>query len=744
MDRHRPRFPYEAHRRFVAGHAVASRRASCRWSGLRSVIVMASGRGDPYTVETTRQVGERVPGGLLFFGACVVLSTVFDIARYPERAPWMLAFAAAFLALGTLCLALVRRYPDRSVPTVIVFVNLIGMGLNAYHAIVGAAVAMCLWTLTGLICSSAVFLRWGRTNQALASVGTVLLYPLHLVIGNVDVLTWAAGGSYLVVMVAMSVFGAGLYAEYARAGLHLARTLSEREARLQNYFDLAPVGSAVLQPDGRFLEVNDALSHVLGYSREELLERNWFQLPVAADQPAVVAQTRNALAGSNDTHLHEARFVRRDGVTIDVTVDMRGLPGPHGMIDHLMILLQDVTARKRADAEREKLLAAELEARREAEAANRAKDQFLATLSHELRTPLSPILTWSELLRRQIGSPADAERGLMAISRNAGALTRLIDELLDVSRIASGKLRLELAPVDLGPVILEAVDVIRAAADAKRIRIEIALDPAGCRVLGDSDRLRQVVWNLLSNAVKFTRSDGSVRVTLDRSEQQACLTVTDTGQGIHPTFLPFVFERFRQGDTTSTRRHGGLGIGLAIVRELVELHGGRAEVASPGEGRGSTFTVKLPLLADDQPLRRFEVPRSDAASLDGMRILVVDDDPDSNEAMRSVLTSAGADVRTAGSADEAYRLLARWLPDVVVSDIAMPGEDGYALLARMRSNASTVGRIPAIAVTAYSSSGDREQAISAGFHAHVAKPLRTGELLHAVVAAHRSRAHAPS
>ena len=698
------------------------------------------GRDDPYAVETARQVGERARSGLLFFGVCVVVSAIFDIARFPQRTPWMLSFAGGFLAIATLCLLLVRRYPRHSTPTLILFVNLVGMGLNAYHAIVGASVAMCLWTLTGLLCSTAVFLRWGGVNQAVASVGTVALYPLHLALATVDVLTWAAGGTYLVLMVAMSVFGAGLYAGYMRSGLHLARTLTEREARLQSYFDLVPVGSAIIHPDGRFLEVNDALGRVLGLERDELVARNWFELPVADDRPAVRELARNALAGSDDTHLEEARFVRRDGVTIDATVDVRGLPGPHGAIDHLMVLLQDVTARKRVETERETLLATELEARREAEAASSAKDQFLATLSHELRTPLSPVLMWSELLRRGTGTQRDADRGLAAISRNAANLARMIDELLDVSRIESGKLRLELQPLDLGRVVLEAVDVIRSAAEAKHIALATAVDPDGCPVLGDADRLRQVVWNILSNAIKFTPAGGSVGVTVERTNRRVRLTITDTGQGIPPSFLPFVFERFRQVDTSSTRRHGGLGIGLAIARELTELHGGHVVVESAGEGQGATFTVDVPLLDDE----RRAIPRTDApvvrgAGLEGTRVLVVDDDADSNDAVRNVLASAGADVRTAASAEEAFTVLSRWVPDVLVSDLAMPNEDGYALLARVRSDTARLGAIPAIALTALSAPDDRAHALSAGFHAHVAKPPRTEELLHAVVAARQSR-----
>jgi PAS domain S-box-containing protein len=696
-------------------------------------------RDDPYAAETARDVGRRAPAGIWFFFGCILLGAVFDIARFPERTPWMLGFAAAFVALGGTCLLLLRARPAASVPVLIGFVNLVGVGLNAYHAIVAAPVAMCLWTLTGLLCSAAVFLRWGATNQAFAAIGSVALFPLHALLGNVDGLTWAAGGTYLLVMVAMSVFGAGLYADYVRSGLQLARTLSEREARLQSYFDLAPVGCAVLHPDGRFLEVNDALAAILGSTQEALFAANWFDLPVARDRDAVRAHAAAALASPGESSRRDARFVRGDGIEIDATVDVRGLPGPRGAIDHLMVLVQDVTARKRADAERERVLSSELHARRLAEDASRAKDEFLATLSHELRTPLSPIMTWADLLRRRRIAPADAERGLGAIARNATALSRLIDERLDVSRIESGKLRLELHPVEIGPVVLEAIEVVRPAAEAKGVAVEAEVEPDGCRVLADSDRLRQVLWNLLANAVKFTPREGRVRVTLAHGSRDARIVVEDTGQGIDPAFLPFVFERFRQGDTTSTRRHGGLGIGLAIVREMVELHGGRVHVESRGEGLGSRFTVTLPLLDDDQPVDQSGLPRSNVATLDGVRVLVVDDDPDSNDAVRTVLVAYGADVRTADSADEALEVLERWTPDVIVSDIAMPGEDGYALLARMRSGAAAMRAIPTIALTAYSSSRDRDQALSAGFHAHVSKPLRPPDLLHAVVVAREAR-----
>jgi PAS domain S-box-containing protein len=694
------------------------------------------GRGDdPYADETIRQVAARASAGLVFFLACVAISTIFEIARFPERRDWMLAFGGTFVLLAGLCQVLLRWHRAWTIEILIVFVNLVGVALNAYHAIVGAPVGMCLWTLTGLLASAAVILRWGGSHQALASLGTLLSYPVHVLVGNVDVLTWAAGGTYVVVMTSMSIFGAALYAGYVRSGLHLVRTLTEREARLQSYFDLAPVGTAVLNPDGTISEVNDELCRVLGYTRDELVALGWFDLTHSDDRTAARLQAKAALVGSDDGRSREPRLVRKDGVTIDAAVDMRGLPGPRGTIDHLMVLVQDITDRKRADEEREQVLHSEFEARRQAEAASRAKDQFLATLSHELRTPLSPILAWSDLLRRHTLPREQTDRGLAAIARNAASQARLIDELLDVSRIVSGKLRLELRPVDLAPAVLEAVDVMRPTAEAKDVEVQLAVDRATCHVMGDPDRLRQVMWNLVSNAVKFTPTGGRVRISLRRDGAHAQVVVADTGQGIPAAFLPFVFERFRQVDTTSTRRHGGLGIGLAIVAELVELHGGRVVADSAGEGRGAVFTVEIPLLADVRPVETSRAARTGDAALDGLRVLVVDDDPDSNEVVRTLLAACGAEVRTASSAREALAVIERWLPDVVVSDLAMPDEDGYSLLARMRSHGPPLRSVPAIALTAYSAPSDREQALSAGFQAHVAKPVRTADLVGAVVAA---------
>jgi signal transduction histidine kinase len=418
---------------------------------------------------------------------------------------------------------------------------------------------------------------------------------------------------------------------------------------------------------------------------------------------------------------------------------MRGLPGPRG-IDHVLAVVQDVTERRRVEREREALLVRELAARREAEAASRAKDTFLATVSHELRTPLSPILAWADLLRRGQLDHEQAERAVAAIERNAGVQAQLIEDLLDVSRIVAGKLRLELRPLELAPVMREAVEIVRPDALAKGVGVELALEDPGCHVSGDADRLRQVCWNLLSNAVKFTPSGGHVRIALVREAGRARIRVSDTGQGIDPRLLPHIFERFRQADATSTREQGGLGIGLAIVRELVELHAGRVWAESRGEGRGAVFTVELPLLEGAPAVEAAPARPTDCPPLDGLRVLVVDDDPESNEVVETLLSSCGAEVRTAASVPAALALLASWRPDVLVSDISMPGEDGYALIARLRARDTRYPRVPAIALTAYAGDADRDQLLSAGFEAHVRKPFRSAELVSAVETAARRRA----
>ena len=694
--------------------------------------------GDLDEREIADLVAARAPLGFLFFIACVLLSTLFELLRFPERRVWMLSFAAGFALLSGAAHVLIRRRRAWAVPVVLGFVNLVGVALNVYHVIVDASFASCLWTLTGLLACAAVLVPWGPTNQILGSFGALLSYPLHLHAGRVEPLAWGAGGSYLLIVAGMSVFGAALYARYLREDARLKRVLSERETRLQSYFDLALVGTAILATDGTCSEVNDELCRLLGHSRNELLGRRWTDLTDAAERATAAALLEEAFAGRSAARPRDTRLVRRDGTQMPAAVGMRGLPGAGDLVDHVMVVVQDITERKRTDAQREQLLAQELEARRQAEDASRAKDSFLAAVSHELRTPLSPILAWCELLRRGPMDPEQAQRAIAAIARNAGAQSQLIEDLLDVSRIVSGNIRLEETPLDLLPVIREAVDVVRPNARAKDITLEVVLGEEPCHVSGDPDRLRQVFWNLLTNAVKFTSAGGAVRVALERDPAFARVRVTDTGQGISGAFLPHVFEPFRQGDPTPARRYGGLGIGLAIVRELVGLHGGRVRADSLGEGAGAAFTIELPRLPPGFVLAKRTPETVAHVPLDGLRVLLVDDDPDSNEAVRALLAAVGADVRTASSAREAIDVLGQWLPDLLVSDIAMPGEDGYALLARLRAEGSPHRRMPVVALTAYAGREDREQMLSAGFQAHVPKPVRTADLMSAVEAAARA------
>jgi signal transduction histidine kinase/ActR/RegA family two-component response regulator len=375
-------------------------------------------------------------------------------------------------------------------------------------------------------------------------------------------------------------------------------------------------------------------------------------------------------------------------------------------------------------------------ARGQAEAANRAKDEFLAVLSHELRTPMNAVYGWARMLQ---GGRLDAAGGLRAVDaivRNAHAQTQLIDDLLDVSRIATGKMRLDVRSVDLPAVLGAALDAVRPAADAKEIRLRTVMDPQAGPVNGDPDRLQQVVWNLLMNAVKFTPRGGRVQLSLQRVDSHVEIVVSDTGLGIRAEVLPFVFERFRQGDSSSTRAQTGLGIGLALVRHLVELHGGTVTAESAGEGQGATFRATLPLaitqadLAGDRgPAAARELPHYTRASLQGVRVLIVDDDADALGLISTMLTTAGAEVSAHATSSEALAQLRVWRPHVLVSDLEMPGDDGYSLIRRVRAlTPAEGGRTPAIALTAYGRPEDRIRSLAAGFSIHVSKPVDPAEL----------------
>lgn len=373
-----------------------------------------------------------------------------------------------------------------------------------------------------------------------------------------------------------------------------------------------------------------------------------------------------------------------------------------------------------------------------AEQANRLKDEFLATVSHELRTPLNAIIGWAHLLRAKRFDETTSARAMETIERNAKAQARIIEDILDVSRAITGKLRLEVQPVMLAPVIESALDAVRPAAEAKEIRLQPILDPRAGPVSGDPNRLQQIVWNILSNAVKFTPKGGRVMVRLERVNSHVEIVVSDTGQGIHADLLPFIFDRFRQGDSTTTRQHGGLGLGLAIVRHLVELHGGTVHADSPGYGGGASFTVNLPLIAifseHRSPGLAYNAgpilpPIQDMPQLFGIKVMVVDDEPDTCEVLKVMIEQYGGNVRTCASSAEALETLKSWKPDVLVSDIEMPGEDGYRLIEKIRSLAPEQGgTIPALALTAYARVADRMRALSAGYQMHLAKPAEPVEL----------------
>jgi signal transduction histidine kinase/ActR/RegA family two-component response regulator len=400
---------------------------------------------------------------------------------------------------------------------------------------------------------------------------------------------------------------------------------------------------------------------------------------------------------------------------------------------------EQTAALRRSEAELRELFEREQEARHKAEEANRIKDDFLSTVSHELRTPLNAILGWVWLLSNGTLSPEETRRAIATIERNARAQGQIVDDLLDVSRIITGKLRLQVIQVNLVQIIEAALDSVGPAAAAKEIQVERRLDPLAALATGDPNRLQQVVWNLLSNAVKFTPQGGTVEVGLARQGSYAEIRVRDTGAGISADFLQHVFDRFRQADSSSTRAHGGLGLGLAIVRHLVELHGGTVEAESAGEGKGATFTVRLPVapelrLAPVQALReRSMAPAALAAGdLQGLKILLVDDEPDAREVLPALLERFGAEVQVAASTREALVLLPRFVPDVLVSDLAMPGEDGYSLIRQVRKLEDGLKDLPAIALTAQASDVDRARALAAGFQIHLAKPVEPRDLVAAV------------
>ena len=489
------------------------------------------------------------------------------------------------------------------------------------------------------------------------------------------------------------------------------------------------------------VEWNEGVETLFGYWATDVSSDPtwWYERIHPDDRERVVSGIHKTIDSGGQIWTDEYRYLRADNsyaLVIDrglVAHDEQGKPVR--MIGSIM----DITERKKAEAEREQLLAREQKARIEAEQANRMKDEFLATLSHELRTPLNAMIGWTQLLRTRKFDEKTTARALETIDRNTKSLAQLIEDVLDVSRIITGKLRLNMSPVELGSVIEAVIETVLPAAEAKNIQIEPRLDSGIDSVLGDANRLQQVFWNLLANAVKFTPKGGRVEVRLEVIDSRVQIRVSDTGLGIASEFLPYVFERFRQADSTTTRSYGGLGLGLAVVRHLVELHGGTVHAESPGEGQGATFIVNLPLRAvrldASKPIQvkaavTEEVPTSSCLrSLADLRILVVDDESDARELLTTVLGEYGAEVIAVATAGEALDAIKQLQPDVLVSDIGMPKEDGYALIRKVRAlDAKLGGQIPAIALTAYARAEDQTQALLAGFQQHIPKPVDPAEL----------------
>ncbi len=500
--------------------------------------------------------------------------------------------------------------------------------------------------------------------------------------------------------------------------------------------------------DGRIVLVNSQTEELFGYDREQLVGQQVAML-LAERFRARYPKIRSLRAPANTTPGARPQLYGRRRNGSEFPVEIRLSPLETGDETLITSAIRDVSEREalvqeqvaRAEAEKlarenARLYAEAQEARAHAEAASRAKDEFLSVLSHELRTPLTPILAWTRQLRRGRIAPEGVAHALEAIERNARSQARLVEDLLDISRIVSGKFHVDRRPVDVAEVVQAAVDSLRPAAETKRLVLELSLDPGVGLVLGDPLRLQQVTWNLLTNAIKFTPAGGRVDLRLASAGSHVELTVVDTGQGIPPEFIPDLFRRFSQADSSTKRAQGGLGIGLAIVRTLVELHGGTVAAESRGEGRGASFTVRLPVIERHRDLEGDGGGRKplEERGLSGLHVLIVEDDPDTASVLAEVMAGSGAQARTASSAAEALTALGDWHVDLLLSDIGMAGLDGYELIQRVRQRESARGAkaLPAIAITAYARTEDREQAIAAGFTSHVAKPLDPEELIAAV------------
>ncbi len=538
----------------------------------------------------------------------------------------------------------------------------------------------------------------------------------------------------------------------------VTRDLTQRRAheedlrRSEERFRLLIEGVAeyaifMLDPNGRVSTWNMGAERIKGYAADEIIGRHFSIFYPQDARESGWPDHELRVAAEKGAFIDTGWRLRKDGTTFWANVTITALRDDAGHLVGYAKLTRDLTQAKRAEAmesvnqEREEMLDAERNARMAAQRATRLKDEFLTTLSHELRTPLSAILGWTKLLLRADASkaPEEQNRAIEIIDRNARAQVRLIDDLLDLSRVMTGKLRLDLRQVSLASIVEAAVDSAKPSADAKGIHLRAMLSSNHDIVSADSTRLQQVVWNLLTNAIKFTPKGGQVQVLVQRVNSHLELSVSDTGIGIPANYLPHVFDRFSQLDSSTTRAFGGLGLGLAICKQLVELHGGSIMAASLGEGRGATFSVQLPLsiaqlndqtgprihpTVETQPAEVVPLPR-----LEGVRVFVIDDEPDARELLRAVLVDQGAKVTSFAAAEDALAALKTTKPTVLVCDVGMPKMDGYQLIRMLRATESRTERIPALALTAFARAEDRKRSLVAGYQAHLAKPFDVGELI---------------
>jgi len=504
---------------------------------------------------------------------------------------------------------------------------------------------------------------------------------------------------------------------------------------LEALIHACPLAITLLDADDGTVKMwNPAAERIFGWSESEAVGQ--FVPSIPPDKREEFMANLEGIREGNPLAGMETQRQRKDGTSIDLAVWATPVRDSNGNI-HCMSIVADISDRKQVEAQRAQLLDREQAARAQAEAINRQKDEFLATLSHELRTPINVILGWAQRLRALPYTEDDLACGLEAIERQSRVQVQLVEDLLDVSRIIQGKLDLKPGWLNMVKTIEVALNSVRFAAEAKSVSVSSEFDPAVGLMWGDAQRLQQIVSNLLTNAVKFTPSGGTVEVRVSAvaatdSSSPNCvqITVSDTGKGISKEFLPYVFDRFRQADGSLTRHHNGLGLGLAIVRHLVELHGGTVTAESPGKNKGATFTVKLPLKQrrSKQPQLREEskFPQLRPGILAGLKVLVVDDEPDNRQFLIVALEQLGATATAAASAAEAIDILQQSPPDILVSDIGMPVEDGYSLIRKVRSSASDkIKRLPAVALTAYASEQDRDRAIAAGYNEHLTKPIES-------------------